>query len=100
MTALSNYHSKVHMIDSGKTDYQTKTTLFKPDLIHDYNMNKGGVDLVDQFTQAYPSIRKTIKWYKKLFLHMLDITLYNSLVIWRTLNPHKRMTSVSQLFVN
>lgn len=92
VTALSNCHSKVHMIDSGKTDYQTKMTLFKPDLIHDYNMNMGGVDLVDQVTQAYPSMRKTIKWYKKLFLHMLDITLYNSLVIWRNLNPHKRMT--------
>ena len=29
-------------------------------------MNMGGVDLVDVITQAYPSTRKTVKWYKKL----------------------------------
>ena len=55
-------------------------------------MNMGGVDLVDQVTQAYPSMRKTIKWYKKLFLHMMDITLYNSLVIFKVLNPGKKMS--------
>jgi hypothetical protein len=49
-----------------------------------------GADLVDQITQAYSSMSKTIKWYKKLFLHMLDITIYNSIIIWTALNPEKK----------
>ena len=84
---LSNCHSRVTM-----SDPKTKMSIFKSNLIHEYNKNMGGVDLVDQVTQAYPSMRKTIKWYKKLFLHILDITIYNSLVVWRALNPQKRMS--------
>ncbi|KAJ4437804.1 hypothetical protein ANN_13742 [Periplaneta americana] len=85
VSVLSNCHARVNMAEIGKERPQ-----FKPDIIHEYNMNMGGVDLADQVTQAYPSMRKTIKWYKKLFLRIMDITLYNSLVIWKVVNPGKR----------
>jgi hypothetical protein len=80
----------VNMIDTGEQDSKTELQIFKPDIIDEYNQYIGVVYLVDQVTQAYPSMCKTIKWYKKLFLHMLYTTVCNSFVIWRTLNPGKK----------
>ena len=63
VSVLSNCHSRVNMVETGKQDPQ-----FKPDVVQEYNMNMGGLDLVDQVTKGYPSMQKTIKWCKKLFL--------------------------------
>ncbi|KAJ4447653.1 hypothetical protein ANN_09660 [Periplaneta americana] len=54
-------------------------------------MNMGSVDLVDQVTQANPSMRKT-RLYEKLILHVMAVTLYNSLVIWQVLNQEEKMS--------
>jgi hypothetical protein len=47
------------------------------------------VDLVDQFTEAYPSMCKIIKLYKETLLTHVDITIYNSPAIWIALKPEK-----------
>ena len=39
----------------------------KPTCVLDYNHSMGGVDLMDQQLQSLLVIRKTYKWYKKLF---------------------------------
>ena len=80
----STMHHDSIITNTGKTNYKTKPVL-KPACICDYNKYMGGVDLCDSVTTAYPSIRKTIKWYKKVFLHILDITLYNACVVYKKL---------------
>ena len=42
----------------------------KPSII-DYNHNMGGVDLVDQQLDSLDILRKSYKWYKKLFLRLV-----------------------------
>lgn len=37
-----------------------------------------GIDRADQMIAFYSCPRKTIRWYKKVFLHMLDIAVWNS----------------------
>ena len=43
----------------------------KPTSIIDYNHNMGGVDLVDQQLDSLHILRKSYKWYKKLFLRLV-----------------------------
>ena len=43
----------------------------KPTSIIDYNHNMGGVDLVDQQLDSLEVLRKSYKWYKKLFLRLV-----------------------------
>lgn len=61
----------------------------KPDVIIDYNMNKTGVDRVDQLSSYYPFCRKTLKWWKKLFFHMFLIAVVNGWVVYREVTGKK-----------
>ena len=52
----------------------------KPLSIADYNANIGSVDTRDQMLQPYSIVRRTMKWYKKLTLHLLHVALLNSYI--------------------
>lgn len=58
------------MTSSGKKDKEGQTIL-KPTCITDYNHKMGGVDLMDQQLDSMLVIRKSYKWYKKLFMRLL-----------------------------
>lgn len=36
----------------------------KPQCVVDFNIRMKGVDLGDQFSNSYPSVRGSLKWYK------------------------------------
>ncbi|KAK0136476.1 Zinc finger MYM-type protein 4 [Merluccius polli] len=69
----------------------TTRALSCPEPITDYNRYMGGfVDWSDQLIQYYTAQHKTIKWYRKLFLHFLDIAATNAYIL------HKELTSQRQ----
>ena len=74
---LTTLH-KNQMKKTDKTNRQTGENIMKPHCIVEYNQNMGAVDKTDMMITSIESVRKTIKWYKKLFFHMLDITVLNS----------------------
>nr|XP_033342845.1 piggyBac transposable element-derived protein 4-like [Megalopta genalis] len=43
----------------------------KPDTVFFYNDAKKGVDLSDQMSSYYNSLRRTIKWYRKLVIQLI-----------------------------
>jgi len=47
-----------------------------------YNSNMGAVDKQDQMLQPYSIARKTMKWYKKLTMHLLHAALLNSYTLF------------------
>ena len=63
----------------------------KPMCVHDYNTNMGGVDRSDQILSYCSTPRKTIKWYKKVFFHLLDIVVMNSYVLFKKLSKQKEL---------
>lgn len=53
----------------------------KPLEVSKYNENMSGVDRSDQLTSYYSCPRKSIRWYKKVIFHLLDVTVINSFLI-------------------
>lgn len=90
VTMLSTMHVPT-MIGTNKTNKLTRQEVMKPNVVISYNDNMGGVDLKDQSLSAYKILRKTIKWYHKLYFHAIDIAIHNALAIYNQLHPEKKM---------
>ncbi|RVE47894.1 hypothetical protein evm_007408 [Chilo suppressalis] len=60
----------------------------KPTVIKDYNICMGGVDKKDQMLAAYPLERKRTRvWYKKFFRKLLNVSVLNSYILFKTHHP-------------
>ena len=79
VTLISTIHQAVEL--------QVKTNFFgqpviKPHLIHDYNLKMGGVDHTDNVLSHYQTL-KSIKWYRKLILHLINMATLNAYILNR-----------------
>lgn len=89
ITMLSTMHSP-QMIPTSKTDRRSGEIISKPNIVISYNNNMGGVDLLDQSICPYKSSRKSVKWYIKLYFHLIDIAVFNSFVVYNALHPNNK----------
>ena len=48
----------------------------------------GAVDMCDQLLKAYTSHRKSLAWFKKLGLHMVDRMLLNAFIVYKNTREH------------
>lgn len=62
---------------------QGRLEVMKPDVVLDYNINKTGVDHSDQLMSYYPFDRKSMKWWKKVFFHLVVMGVVNSFIIYK-----------------
>ncbi|KAK6178647.1 hypothetical protein SNE40_011175 [Patella caerulea] len=76
--------NNAQMIDTGKNDKHGKV-IRKPQCVITYNLGMGGVDISDQMSATYHSVRKYVKWYKKLFFYIFDMAVLNSFFIYKEL---------------
>ena len=83
VTMLSTVHDKAGMTNTGKKRRTTNDPLVKPKAVIDYNKGMGGVDRMDQQLASFPLMRRYVKAYKKIFFYLLDMTLYNSYVLYK-----------------
>ena len=82
---LTTLH-QLMMVATEKYDRETGQRIKKPVCIVQYNKCMRAVDQVDMQISFSDCLRKTIKWYKKLFFHLLDITVQNSYVMFQMNN--------------
>lgn len=57
-------------------------TTGKPEIIHFYNLTKGGVDEIDKKCSIYTCSRRTRRWPMTIFYRMLDISTVNSHIMY------------------
>lgn len=84
------------MVDSGKVDHRTQQPIMKPDVVVDYTKNMRLVDKTDMMIASVECIRKSVKWYKKLYYHMLDVAMlnaYNMYVVHKNVKTSLRIFS-------
>ena len=77
------------LVGDGKIHYSSKKEIVKPDVIIEYNSSMGGVDNLSRVLDPYCCQRKSLKWYRKIAELFLDVSIYNSFVVWRELNDSK-----------
>lgn len=61
----------------------------KPNPIYQYNKFMGGVDRQDQLMAYYPCDRKSLRWYTKLGLHVLQMLMLNSFLLFKKFTKSK-----------
>ena len=46
--------------------------------VDDYNRYKGGIDKSDKMLGYYSFTRKVVKWWEKVYFHLLSLALVNA----------------------
>lgn len=60
----------------------TEIPVRKPELIDEYNVGMLGVDKSDQLIGSYNVLMKSVRWWKTLFFHCIDIAVVNSFILF------------------
>ena len=89
VTLLSTIHTASEGW-TGKCDRtEQRNPIYKPTAILDYNKNMSGVDLSDQMMMYYSFLRKSCKWWRKLFFHLFEMLLLNAYTLNRKFGVKK-----------
>lgn len=87
MMITTMHENKIVTLD--KIDRATNENVKKPLCVVDYNDKMGAVDRSDMMMSSIDSLRKSIKLYKKLFVHTLDMCVLNAHGMFSTKHPMK-----------
>ena len=69
----------------------------QPRVFTDYNVHMGGVDKSDQMIGKYKALRRTSKFWKTLFYHMLDIARVNSYIMFQEFRSLDKNVNIVEL---
>lgn len=69
------------LIETPKINRKTNQLIKKPKAVLDYNINMRLVDKSDMLISSVSCMRKRIKWYIKLFFHLVDIAMLNAFIL-------------------
>eukprot|EP00731_Ephydatia_muelleri_P013981 Em0007g1291a len=65
----------------------------KPKVVHEYNQHMGGVDQIDQLLMYYGCSHRQVKWWKRVFFHLLGLSIVNASVLYNIVNT-KQLTQL------
>ncbi|XP_014483478.1 PREDICTED: piggyBac transposable element-derived protein 4-like isoform X2 [Dinoponera quadriceps] len=71
--------------------YGGKQILQKPVCVADYSNSMGIGDKVDMVISTVDSTRKSLKWYRDFFFHLIDICVWNAYCLYK----HKNNETIS-----
>ena len=81
-------------------DNNNERKIIKPVAVEMYNQNMGGVDRMDRQLWVYMNTHRTVKWWKKLFIRLPELTYCKFKVVWLALhNGGMKRTAKLQLMV-
>lgn len=79
---------EVHILSSLHTDSMTHVTngwksTRKPNAVLDYNKNMRLIDKCDMQITGLSCMRKSFKWYRKFFFHLVDVYRLNAFYLYK-----------------
>lgn len=86
LTSVPTTVSSSQKQDSGEVTCGTGKSTLKPDAILDCNVNMKLLDKADLMISSVNCLRRSCKWYRKIFLHLLDIAMLNSHILYQQLH--------------
>jgi hypothetical protein len=90
---LSRYHENNTTIVQ-----ERQTQVEKPTFFHEYNDTMGGVDRADQLIAPYYISRQRLrKYYKKIFVVLLDLAILNSYQLYKIQTQETSYDVMTQL---
>ncbi|CAK9827592.1 PiggyBac transposable element-derived protein 4 [Anthophora retusa] len=95
VTILSSYDTSGTTIIERRKKQAGTVNIIKPNVIINYNMNMGGVDKADQLASSYCFMRKSCKWWRKLFFWGLEVCAINSYILYKVSARRENRTPMS-----
>lgn len=97
VTMITTFHEN-KLITLDKIDRVTNENVKKPLSVLEYNARMGAIDRCDMMISSISCLRKSLKWYRKLVFHTLDICMLNAHAMFCTQHPVR--ISVAQFQLN
>lgn len=92
--------SNMHKVGIVEVQNRNRKVSLKPNIIKDYNAGMSGVDQSDQMLSYYSALRKTVRWPKKIVLHIFEIYIHNAYLLYRKSNGNQmKSLKFRELFV-
>ena len=83
--------SNAHNPEMVKVSNRRGKEKMKPNIVRDYNNSMSGIDRSDQMLSYHSGLRKTLRWYRKAGVHILEIFLTNAFYLYRKFFPNKEI---------
>ncbi|XP_071954166.1 piggyBac transposable element-derived protein 4-like [Antedon mediterranea] len=88
VTVISTVHNSMTFEKQVKQKHGAGfTEITKPCAIELYTQYMGGVDRADRLLWTYLNIHRSLKWWKKVFFYLLEVSFVNALIIYRSFRP-------------
>lgn len=90
VTMLSSYHdNSVETVRRIKKKGVIEDVV-KPSVVCRYNEAMGGVDTADHYISTYAFLRKSLKWWRKVFFWLMETAIVNSFILFNSQQPQNK----------
>lgn len=62
----------------------------KPKVVVNYTESMGGVDRADQYASTYCFLRKSLKWWRKMFFWGMEMSCINSYILYKCIKKKQK----------
>jgi len=74
------------IVNTGMKEKKTNIEIKKAYAVVQCNKFMKGIDRGDQYLSYYSFLKKSVKWWEKVVLHLLNCALVDVFFVYRTLN--------------
>ena len=86
------------LVQTGKINPRNGQTVLRPSLVVSYDKYMGGVDRSDQMVSYATFNSRTLKWWKRVFFHVLSLSVLNSYLLYKFVTSGESTTMLHRNF--
>lgn len=84
VSMISTCHNSKTELVTRKIKNNVTEQFPKPCVISDYTAKMGGVDRNDHYCSSYGFAKKSLKWWRKLYFWLLEVSVVNSFILYNS----------------